>query len=171
MATKISLREFQESLVARLQSFAAREGATSSRLGIQVGSQFWLASLADISETLPVPAMTSVPLVQPWFCGITNIRGSLYGIVDFCRFLGAAPASPGMDARLLLVHPKFRVNAGLIVGRIMGLRNIEQMQPVESSGEPPPWVAAQYRDDGGDVWQELNMQALTAHEQFLNIAL
>lgn len=169
MARKISLREFQESVVAKLQSLATSETTNPSKLGVQVGSQLWLVNLSDISETLPLPALTAVPLAQPWFCGVANFRGNLYGIVDFFHFLGTAPTPPGVDCRLLLVHPKFMVNSGIIVSRVMGLRNPEQMRPVPAEGETLPWVSAEYQDEAGNLWRELNMQALTGHARFLNV--
>lgn len=167
MARKISLREFQESVVAKLQSLAASEAAHPSKLGVRVGSQFWLVNLSDISEVLPVPAQTPVPLAQPWFSGVANFRGNLYGIVDFGLFLGGAATPPGVDCRLLLAHPKYSVNSGLVVSRMMGLRNPLQMQRLEQH-EDLPWVAADYQDGAGTVWHELDMQALTSHAQFLN---
>lgn len=171
MARKISLREFQESVVAKLQSLATSDTASPSKLGVQIGAQFWLVNLSDISEALPIPKLTPVPLAQPWFCGVANFRGNLYGIVDFSHFLGGAPTQLGVDCRLLLAHQKFSVNCGIIVSRMLGLRNPEKMQRVEIEGEAPPWVAAEYQDETGQRWRELNMQVLTGHAQFLNVGL
>ena len=172
MARKISLREFQESVVAKLQSLAVGDAANPSKLGVQIGTKSWLVNLSDISEALPIPALTPVPLTRPWFCGVANFRGNLYGIIDFSHFLGGAPASFGVDSRLLLVHQKFSVNCGIVVSRMLGLRNPEQMQPAGVEEEElPPWVAAEYRDETGKLWQELNMQGLTEHTRFLNVGL
>lgn len=167
MARKISLREFQESVVAKLQSLATSEVAHPSKLGVQVGAQFWLVTLSDISEVLPLPAQTPVPLAQPWFNGVANFRGNLYGIVDFGLFMGGGATPPGVDCRLLLAHPKYSVNSGLVVSRMLGLRNPEQMQRLEQH-QDVPWVTAAYQDGAGTIWNELDMQALTSHAQFLN---
>jgi len=171
MARKISLRAFHESVMAKLQSLASSDTASPSKLGVQIGSQFWLVNLSDISEALPIPKLTSVPLAQSWFCGVANFRGNLYGIVDFSHFLGGAPTQFVVDCRLLLVHQKFSVNCGIVVSRMLGLRNPEKMQRVEIEGEAPPWVAAEYHDETGQRWQELDMQVLTGHGQFLNVGL
>ncbi len=171
MARKVSLREFQESVVAKLQNRAASATANPSKLGVQVGAQLWLVKLSDISEVLPVPPQTVVPLAQPWFSGVANFRGNLYGIVDFSHFLGGAPTLPGVDRRVLLAHPKFMVNSGIVVSRMMGLRNPDQMQRVEAAGEGSAWMGAAYRDDAGNLWQELDMQALTGDTRFLNAGL
>ena len=85
---KLSLREFQESLVQRLTS--ARAGQTSrALLGVLAGRDYWLLDLSDSGEIVPLPPLTSVPLTQTWFCGIANIRGTLYSVVDFSAFQGA----------------------------------------------------------------------------------
>ena len=157
--------------MAKLHSLASSDTASPSKLGIQIGAQFWLVNLSDISETLPIPKLTPVPLAQPWFCGVANFRGNLYGIVDFSHFLGGAPTQFGVDCRLLLVHQKFSVNCGIVVSRMLGLRNPEKMQQVEMEGEASPWVAAEYQDETGRRWLELNMQALAGHAQFLNVGL
>lgn len=171
MARKISLREFQESVVAKLQSLSASEAANPSKLGVQVGSQLWLINLSDISETLPMPELTAVPLAQPWFSGVANFRGNLYSIVDFCHFLGSAPTLLGVESRLLLVHPKFLVSSGIIVSRVLGLRSPEQMTQLPAAGGTPPWVAGEYQDEAGNLWRELNMSALTGYDQFLNVGV
>lgn len=157
--------------MAKLRSLASSDTASPSKLGVQIGSQYWLVNLSDISEALPIPKLTSVPLAQPWFCGVANFRGNLYGIVDFSHFLGGAPTQFGVESRLLLAHQKFAVNCGLVVSRMLGLRNPEKMQRVEIGGEAPPWVAAEYHDETGQRWLELNMQVLTGHPQFLNVGL
>ena len=171
MARKISLREFHESVVAKLQGLASSDTASPSRLGVQIGSNYWLVNLSDISEALPIPKLTPVPLVQSWFCGVANFRGNLYGIVDFSHFLADMPTQFGMDCRLLLVHQKFSVNCGIVVSRMLGLRNPENMQRVDIDGEAPPWVAAEYHDETGRRWQELDMQVLAGHPRFLNVGL
>lgn len=147
------------------------EAASASRLGVQIGSRFWLITLSDISETLPLQELTPVPLAQPWFRGVASLRGNLHGIVDLALFIGEAPAPSGVDCRLLLVHPKFSVNCGMAVGKLLGLRNPEKMQRVEAEKEAPPWIAAEYFDETGRSWQELDMRALVGHPDFLNAGI
>lgn len=154
-------QEFQEGI-------AEGEAASPARLGVQIGSRYWLITLSDISETLPIPELTPVPLAQPWFRGVASLRGNLHGIVDLALFIGDASTPPDTDCRLLLVHPKFSVNCGLVVSKLLGLRNPEKMQRAAAGEEAPPWVAAEYLDESGLRWQELDMRALTGHSDFLN---
>ena len=171
MAKKISLREFQESVVAKLQSVASAEFMPGlSRLGVQVGAQNWLVDLADVSEVVPLPAMVPVPLTHRWFSGLANVRGVLYGVVDFGDFLGGEPMQPSLDRRLLLANARFAVNSGIVVNRVLGLRNLEQMQR-RDAGSDTAWVAAEYVDADGREWKELDMRRLVEDTGFLNVGL
>lgn len=169
MAKKVSLREFQEGLVARLQS-VTEGAAASSRLGVQVGKDFWLVNLIDAGEVIPVPQLTPVPLTRSWFSGIANIRGNLFSVVDFSSFLGGEPSAVTVNSRLLLAGQKFGLNSALLVTRMMGLRNTQQFK-IEAKNEAlPSWVANEYSDADGRIWKELNMRSLVQHPDFLQIS-
>lgn len=165
---KIDLREFHKSVVAKLQALG-QDGETppSSKLGLQVGQQYWLVELADIGEVIPPPELTHVPHAQPWFAGVANVRGNLFSVADFSLFCGGEPVAAGAEQRLVLAHPKFMVNSGLLVSRLLGLRHADQLQPLETPAGAPPWISARYADREGRQWQELNMQALLADNDFL----
>ena len=169
MAKKISLREFQQDLTARLKNVAAA-APVASRLGVLAGEQRWLVDLADVSEAIPVPTIAHVALARPWFVGVVNVRGNLYGAVDFSAFLGGDMTPINMEARLLLAHAKFQVNSGLVVSHVLGLRNLEQFQPRQKESELP-WVSAEYKDTDGNVWKELDMRELLAYPDFLQAGM
>jgi len=165
---KIGLREFQQSVVAKLQALGqGGEAPPSSKLGLQAGDQYWLVELADVGEVIPPPELTYVPLSQPWFAGVANVRGNLYSVADFSAFCGGEPVSVSTDKRLVLAHPKFMVNAGLLVSRLLGLRHADQLQPRDIPAGAAPWVCAAYTDSEGHQWQELNVQALVNDHGFL----
>jgi len=169
MAKKVSLREFQEGVVARLkeaQSGAANQAA--SKMGVQVGQEKWLVNLPDVGEVTPLPPLLQVPLTRRWFAGVANVRGVLYSAVDFSDFLGGEPTQANVDSRLLLANGKYHVNAGIIVHHMLGLKNPEQFQPGDASNLPP-WIAAEYIDQDGNIWKELNMAGLIGHPDFLNV--
>lgn len=157
--------------MARLQSAtAAGASAVSSKVGVQVGNDRWLVNLSDVSEAVPVPQLLTVPLTRRWFEGVANVRGVLYGVVDFSEFLGGEPTQINVDSRLLLINPRYSINAGLIVHHMLGLKNAEQFQPAEER-ELPEWVAAEYVDPDGHVWKELRMQGLVNQPDFLNVGI
>ncbi len=165
---KISLREYQQGVVAKLQAISqGGETRAASKLGLQVGDQYWLVDLADVGEVIPPPELAQVPHSQPWFAGVANIRGNLHSVVDFSAFCGGEPVADGADKRLILANAKFLVNSGLLVSRLLGLRHADQLQPREMSKDSAPWVSAEYSDTDGRHWKELNIQALVSDQGFL----
>jgi twitching motility protein PilI len=167
---KLSLREFQESLVRRLTG--ARAGQSSrALLGVQAGRDYWLLDLAEAGEIIPLPPLTDVPLTKPWFCGIANVRGTLYSVVDFSAFQGGEATLRNADSRLLIVGARFGINSALLVSRTLGLRDLEQMQPRPAEADPRPWVGDSYVDPQGNVWKRLNLKNLLGQAEFLDIGL
>lgn len=171
MATRTSLRDYQRELAGRLQSAAS--GGASSKLGVQVGAEAWLVDLVDAGEVIPVPRITPVPLTKPWFRGVANIRGKLYGVVDFPAFLGGAAVAPGEQARLLLLGERFRMGSALLVDRSLGLRNAEQLQAIKqnsAAGAGAPWLKGECSDKDGKQWKELDLAQLVLDPAFLEVA-
>ncbi len=167
MAVKTSLRDYQRDLVERLKSAGA--GRSASKLGVQVGGEAWLVDLTEAGEVIPVPAIAPVPLTRPWFKGMANIRGNLYSVVDFPAFLGRAPVAVGDQSRLLLIGERFRLAAALLVDRSLGLRNPAQLRPRE--GAITQWARAEYADNDGKEWKELDLPQLVQHPDFLSVGL
>jgi twitching motility protein PilI len=170
MAKKISLREFQESLVKRLTS-AKAGGGSRALLGVQAGHEYWLLDLSDSGEIVPFDQITAVPLTKQWFCGLANIRGTLYSIADFSAFQGGEPTPLNSDSRLLLVGSRSGSNSALLVNRTLGLRNLEQLEPCAPTAEARPWVGEQFADAQGKIWKRLNLKNLLGQADFLDIGL
>jgi twitching motility protein PilI len=168
MAEKLSLRDYQRDLAERLR--AAETTRSSSKLALQVGEEGWLIDLADAGEVIPVPPITSVPLTRQWFKGVANIRGNLYSVVDFPAFLGGGAVNLGEQSRLLLVGERFRMASALLVDRSLGLRNPEQLKPLEGSDHgATPWLKGQFSDEEGRAWKELDIAQLVQHPDFLGV--
>jgi twitching motility protein PilI len=185
MAKRISLRDFQQGLSERLVSARRGEGA-QALLGIESGSadlpggSHWLIDLADSGEVTPLPPLTPAPLTQPWFAGIANIRGMLYGVVDFSAWRGGAPTPINAQARLLLVGARHGINSALLVRRALGLRpQLEMHAAAESAanheiqdpGEPAPWLGGRFKDPQEQHWTQLRIPALLSDPRYLDIAL
>lgn len=168
MARRGSLREFQMGVAERLRTASTR-AALASRLGFQVGADNWFVALHQVSEVIPVPAPVPVPLTRPWFRGVANVRGNLYGVVDFSAFQGGEPIGPGTDRRVVLIAERLVGGAGLLVSRMLGLRNPEQFMAAARPADAPPWLAGVYTDAGGTRWLELDLPALARERRFLEV--
>ncbi len=180
MAKRISLREFQSQLTARLGS-AQRGETTRALLGVESGKgddAYWLLDLTDSGEIAPLSAvggLLPVALTKPWFAGVINIRGVLYSVVDFSAFRGGEPTPRNADTRLLLVGARHGINSALLVTRTLGLRppadlTLQADSVSLSNPARPPWFGQPYTDGEGRRWQHLRIQALLADPAFLDIA-
>lgn len=165
---KIPLREYQRGLLSRMANPDIGQAAT--KLGMLIGNGRWLVDLADVGAVVAVPPIAKVPLTNVWFVGVANIRGTLHSIVDFSRFLGGEPVTLDDQTRLVLIGEHYRINSGLLVSRILGLHRDDQFQP-DDNATPLPWTIAQYRDTQANSWRRLDVRALIAHPDFLQVAV
>jgi twitching motility protein PilI len=168
MAKRISLREFQESLAQRLTS-AQRGEARRALLGVASGDDLWLLDLSDSGEVVPLPPLTSVPLTKPWFAGIANIRGTLYSVVDFAAFRGLEPTRRNANSRLLLVGARHGINSALLVDRTLGLKSMDDLEPVVDAKEQFTWTGEVRQDAQGRQWTLLKLRELFADPTFLEV--
>jgi twitching motility protein PilI len=168
MAKRLSLREFQESLAQRLTS-AHRGEARRALLGVASGNDYWLLDLSDSGEVVPLPQLTSVPLTRSWFAGIANIRGTLYSVVDFSAFRGREPTRRNANARLLLVGARHGSNSALLVDRTLGLRSIDDLEPVPAADTESSWAGDVRQDAQGRKWTLLKLRELLADPAFLDV--
>lgn len=169
MAQRINLRDYQVALMESLQKAGAADSA-NSKLSAAAGETYWVMPLAGAGEVLPVPELTPVPLTRSWFLGLANVRGNLFGIVDFAAFLGGGPSPMRGSSRLLLIGEKYGLNCGLLVDRMLGLKKPEQLRATHNPN-PQPWLVARYLDDDGTVWNELSARELLQHPSFLQIGI
>lgn len=170
MARRTGLREYQLSVAERLRTAETRQ-AVSSRLGFQVGSANWFVSLHHVSEVIPLPTIVPVPLTQPWFCGVSNVRGNLYSIVDFSAFQGGEPTAGSTERRVILISDRLVAGAGIVVSRMLGLRNPEQFTAEDRPADAPAWVGAAFKDATGVSWRELDVPRLAKERQFLEVGI
>ncbi len=178
MANREALRELQGRLATRMQA-ARTEAPVRSWLAVECAGHGLLFPLHEAGEIFSLGSVLPVPHTQPWFAGVANLRGGLHAVVDLAVFLGLKATSGPLDggregARLLVLNPALGVNCALLVDRLAGLRNAEQLSP--DTGEAPApatlpaFAGARWRDGEGRVWQEIELAALAGHEQFLGVA-
>jgi twitching motility protein PilI len=166
------LREFQAQLVERMQAARSGVDARANQLGVMIGRTRWLLNLQEAGEIVSIGNITQVPLTQDWFLGLANIRGNLISVVDFARFQGQAPTPVDKDSRIVAFAPALSFNSGLLVSRVMGLRNVAEMKlHSDASTEEGSWIAQRYVDNESQIWTELNLSLVVQDPQFLHVAL
>lgn len=140
-----------------------------SRLGVAIGDQHWLIDLSEAGEILPIPeSVTAVPATKPWFQGVANLRGALYGVTDLAVFQGKPATQSGKETRLIAFSEGLGVNAAILVSRMMGLQSMAGMQP-ETSVDSNGWAGKAWVDGAGVNWRELSLSLLASDEEFLSV--
>ncbi len=173
MANKEALLDLQQRLAQRLQTVQTQSD-TMSWLAVRVGQAHYLIPLAHSGEIFAVGALTRVPYTQPWFSGVVNLRGGLFGVVDLQRFLdpqvGARDEQALIQARLVTCNVDLGVNCALLVDELAGLRRPEMFKRVEAVPvNSASYLGQRFVDDHGVVWQELNLQLLSQTAAFQQI--
>jgi len=175
MANRDALRELQTRLAERLQA-ARAQGVQASWLAVEAGGANYLFPLAQSGEIFPLAALQPVPYTRPWFLGVANLRGGLWGVVDMAGYVRDARPQPRSDsgrdqARLITLNPVLEVNCAMLIDRLAGLRGLDSFH----ASAPPPtdspaYFGSTYTDPQGACWQEINLQALSQQAQFLSIS-
>ena len=175
MANREALRELQSRLATRLQA-ARSEGTQAAWLAVEAAGARYLFPLAQSGEIFPFASTQRVPYTRPWFLGVANLRGGLYGVVDLAGFVsGSVPPQRAdthrAESRLVALNAALEVNCALLIDRLAGLRSAEAFT---SSCEPPEgspaYFGSGFTDANGAYWQEINLQALSQQPEFLSIS-
>lgn len=164
MPEQSDLRESRQNAIDHPQAGDHADAQTST-LGVQIAGQNWLVDMLDISGVLPLPPLTPVPLTRPWFSGVVNVRGMLYGVTDMAAYQQQGKASGAAANRILLVAEHHAFNAALLVDCVLGLRNARAWKRDETQGP------IRYRDERGNLWRKLDVADLLGQPDFLQIGI
>ena len=149
----------------------ANDGASSAVLGVAAGEERYLIPMAEVNEVIPIPKLAHVPLTQPWFLGLANVRGNLHGITDLGVYLGGNPVAFNQKSRILLVITGNKLYGGFIVNSMLGIRDLSEFIPVKPAKKKlPQCVTVQYKDAEGRQWRQLSLFKLIGDEKFLQVA-
>jgi twitching motility protein PilI len=175
MANREAIRELQARLASRLQA-ARNEGISVSWLAIKSGGRNYLLPLAQSGEIFPITGLQPVPYARPWFRGVVNLRGGLYGVVALAAFVAGdadtlGPLGPSVpDAVVVTMNAALNVNCALLVDTLAGLRHAEGFTAARApTPDLPPYFGNCFTDAGGESWQEINLQTLARFPRFLSI--
>jgi len=168
MAEKVKLRDYQKSILDRLESIKNTDAATSaSYLGVVIGSKNVLIDLQEISETLPIVDIQPVPLVKPWFLGVSNVRGVLYAINDLAQLLENTYTNISSNTRLLLIGESVSANVAFLADRLIGLRSLGNMEKRgEELSDSLCFKSESYEDAEKRVWYVLDCSQLVHSKEF-----
>ncbi|WP_060480740.1 chemotaxis protein CheW [Pseudomonas sp. NBRC 111119] len=144
-----------------------------SGIGFRIAGQWFVAPMGEVAEVLREPRSSRVPGVQPWVCGVANLRGRLLPVMDLGRFLGLGHATAGKQRRVLVLDHE-DLFAGLLVDEVLGLQHfaLDSLQlapPFPLAETAAPFVQGHFhraRD-----WAIFSPFALAQAPGFLDVAL
>jgi twitching motility protein PilI len=145
-------------------------------LAVRAGGQNYLLPLGQSGEIYPLSNLQSVPYARPWFRGVLNIRGGLYGVVDMAGFVagfgGVARTEPvAQEPSVVTLNAALEVNCALQVDGLSGLRGADAFASSSPPApEDPVYFGNRFVDSAGDHWQEINLRTLSQSPQFLSIS-
>jgi len=175
MANREAIRELQARLASRLQA-AKDEGLSVSWLAIRSSGRGYLLPLAQSGEIFPVASFQPVPYALPWFRGVVNLRGGLYGVVDLATFVAGDVAAhrplaaPAPEALVVTLNAALNVNCALLIDTLAGLRHADGFAAAKApTPEQPPYFGNCFTDTAGESWQEINLQTLAQFPRFLSV--
>lgn len=172
MANRQALRDLQTRLADKLQ-IARTQGVAASWLAVEAGGQKYLFPLSQSGEIFPWVTTQPVPYTQPWFLGVANLRGGLFGVVDLASFVSGQPQKSDLtrsDSSLVAFNAGLEVNCALVIDRLSGLRNQEAFVDFSPrKPDAPDFFGNHYVDAHGASWQEINLQMLAQQAHFLTI--
>lgn len=168
-------------LLQRMQQQAAAAGyvlpeltQTEERwhgLGFAVGSLRLTAGLTAFTDIVDCGTVAPVPRTRPWVRGITNVRGSLYSVVDFAQFLGHPRINTDTEGKLLVINDS-ELGCALLVNSVLGMRRFDQENEHQDAEmmdrSVQPYINHAYLQEG-QLWGVLDIERLKASEEFRNV--
>ena len=156
--------------------FGRPQPGTAKWLAFTAPPWRYLFALEHVGEVLPAREISAVPFTQPWFCGATNVRGVLHGVVDLSLFLSLYKArsaetrhptrQPALYAEtrsehLVTISASMNWPCALLAGSLQGLRNPTDFPSVtqDGAGDSSLLIAIRH-DPAGAQWLELDLPAV-----------
>ncbi|MEW6765467.1 MAG: chemotaxis protein CheW [Pseudomonadota bacterium] len=120
------LHELAELASARSTGLPRRDAVVShwTALAYRLGEETFVSPLEQVTEILPLPQLTRLPLAQPWVLGIANLRGELTPVFDLLGVCGRGAVSQDARARVLVARLE-SWPLGLLVSESLGLRHFQ----------------------------------------------
>jgi twitching motility protein PilI len=167
----VKLREFSTQLAQRLKE-APGTATEPTRLAVRVGNENFLVEMGVAGEIVPLADVAPVPWTRPWYRGLANVRGRLIGVVDLLQLTGRDPLPPEQAQQILVFGEGLSVNAGILITRAFGIRNLKDLTVLPAAGESAAnWEQARYRGADGVAFTELDLRELARSPAFAVIGV
>lgn len=167
----VKLREFSTQLAQRLKD-APGLPQEPTRLAVRVGDENFLVEMGLAGEIVPLPEIAPVPWTKPWYRGLANVRGRLVGVIDLTRMAGRDPLPADQAQQLLVLGDHLSVNAGILITRAFGIRNLKELTALPAAGGgAAAWEQVRYRGADGIAFTGLDLRELARSPAFAAIGV
>lgn len=167
----VKLREFSTQLAQRLKE-APGLPTEPTRLAVRIGDTNFLVEMGFAGEIVPLPDVAPVPWTKPWYRGLANVRGRLVGVIDLLQLTGRPALPPEQAQQVLVFGEGLAVNAGVLVTRAFGIRNLKDLVALPAAGaSAASWEQVRYRDADGLAFTELDLRELARSAAFAAIGV
>ncbi len=164
----VKLREFSTQLAQRLKE-APNLPTEPTRLAIRMGLENYLVEMGLAAEIVSLPEIARVPWTKPWYRGLANVRGRLVGVIDLQHLMGREPLAAEQGQQLLVLGEGLGVAAGILITRAFGIRNLKDLESVDTTPSASGWERSRYRDLEGMALTELDLREVAAAPAFTAI--
>jgi hypothetical protein len=158
------LCDYVERANARKNVVDTYHAAGESYLAFTAGNTYYLLDMQMVQEvSTSIQDITPLPFTPGWLLGLAGVRGEVFSVVDFKRFVdpSLAPQSIKISSSFIILH-----NEGqgyiLKVDSIQGIRSCE----VSSYQSTRNWLNGQAAMDGLQ-WLRIDLKALVTDTSFV----
>lgn len=118
----------------------------------EVGTMRFAVPITYLRGVEPYESVAPLPRVPAWVVGVTNVRGTVVGVVDLGRFLGAAETAPGRGRLMICgAGPRLVALAVHATPTVLDYSPTTLMDAVGVSGRVGRYVAGLVPTDGTAV--------------------
>lgn len=142
-------------------------------IGFRLGSRRMAASIAEVTEILSFPVLTSVPGAKFWLMGVANVRGNLVSVVDIRGFIEGERSTHNEKSRVLVIRQQGSL-VGLLVDEILGQRafvDANLREGEQESDERYRRFIERFYEASGTVYGIFSMAALIRTPEFTQAAV
>ncbi|EAR10095.1 chemotaxis protein CheW [Reinekea blandensis] len=117
----------------------------SQYLTFQAGQETLAIAILDVKEIIEIEAITRVPMMPDFICGIINLRGQVVPVIDLARRLGRDASVTTKKSCIVLVEVHHQGSSqfiGMMVDEVNEILEID-----EQHTQPPPEFGTDIRTD------------------------
>lgn len=105
-------------------------------VGVSIDDIHYLIPQEQVLEVLKKPATTRVPGSRRWMLGLSNVRGTLFPVIDVRLFCGDQPTVIGRDSRIVLINID-SAPVAIVVDEVHGFRRFPAKMTMATSSSTP----------------------------------